>query len=116
MTYREWVIVTLAFTDLFDIAKEIAPERIKVDNVFTAGKILQAVRERIGQESPLVGYRYRYTVTPAPSRSVENMQSWQKRNEALEKKKQAQREELNDLTDTLKTSIENAEKDRQGES
>jgi hypothetical protein len=114
MTEQEWMIVTTAFTSLFDIVKATAPEKIRVNTVFTAGRILALEHDRILAKRTL----FIDAASAAMASTGWNFQkpvSLQKQNEELEKKKQAQREELNDLTDTLKASIEKAEKDRQGE-
>lgn len=121
MTEQEWTIVARAFTGLFDIVKEKAPDRIQIDRVFTAGKILAMEIERIRQHDRAFNFLVKIAGAECVSdtslgiRVDPNKKNWEKRNEELEKKKQAQREELGDLTDTLKASIENAEKDRQGE-
>jgi hypothetical protein len=120
MTEQEWVIVATAFTGLFDIVKEKAPERIQIDRVFTAGRILAMEIERIRakrvsyERASVLGL---LSMPSFPNTTYTGMRrdNLQKHNEEVEKKKQVQREELNDLTDTLKASIENAEKDRQGE-
>lgn len=106
MTEQEWAIVTLAFTNLFDTVKELAPERINKDRVFTAGKILQQEQNRIRARQ----FFWLNAATEAAELS------WQKKNAELERKKEAQHlQELGDLTQALKLSIEKAEKDRQGE-
>ena len=120
MTEQEWTIVARAFTGLFDIVKEKAPDRIQIDVVFTAGKILAMEIDRIQirlasyERASVLGL---LSMPSFPNTTYTGMRrdNLQKHNEEVEKKKQAQREELNDLTDTLKASIEKAEKDRQGE-
>jgi hypothetical protein len=112
MNEREWTAVTLAFTDLFDKLKKIAPEQINIDKSYVAGKILQdelkIIRRNEGVQRALrLGFSLNRTVKTS---------EWQKQNDELEKKKEAQRaQELGDLTQALKLSIEKAEKDRQGE-
>lgn len=120
MTEPEWAIVALAFTELFDTVKAIAPDKVHIDKTYAAGKILQKELDRIRAKRslftdlitdsmPNIGYRFKTTVGY-------RQQDWRKRNEELEKKKEAQRaQELGDLTQALKLSIEKAEKDRQGE-
>jgi hypothetical protein len=111
MNEREWTAVVLAFTDLFDKLKKIAPEQINIDKSYVAGKILQDELKIIRRNDSLrralrMGFSLNRTVT----------NSWQKQNEELEKKKEAQRAaELGDLTEALKLSIEKADRDRQGE-
>jgi hypothetical protein len=115
MNEREWTVVVLAFTDLFDKLKQIAPEQINIDKAYVAGKILQDELKRIrAKEVPesiirnWTSYRFK--------NGVRISNNWQKQNEELEKKKEAERaQELGDLTQALKLSIEKAEKDRQGE-
>jgi hypothetical protein len=110
MNEREWTAVVLAFTDLFDKLKMIAPEKINIDKSYIAGKILQDELKIIRRNESLrralkMGFSLNRTVN-----------DWQKQNQELEKKKEAQRAaELGDLTQALKLSIEKAEKDRQGE-
>jgi hypothetical protein len=124
MNEREWTAVTLAFTDLFDKLKKIAPEQINIDKSYVAGKILQDELKRIRATSALENYYITnagwlsYGIRPTGIRStgMRNSMDWQKQNEELEKKKEAQRaEELGDLTQALKLSIEKADRDRQGE-
>ena len=118
MTEKEWMAVTLAFTDLFDKLKKVAPEQISIDKTLLAGKILQQEHDRIRARNlmfsllrPPTGALGRVNWSKNTSQD-----DWQKRNEELEKKKEAERsQELGDLTDTLKASIEKAERDRQGE-
>lgn len=107
MTEQEWIVVTLAFTDLFDIVKRAAPDQIHIDKTYAAGKILLREHDVIRARKSLL--------TNSLSLGRPSM-NWQKRNEELEKKKEAQHaQELGDLTQALKLSIEKAEKDRQGE-
>jgi hypothetical protein len=109
MTEREWTAVVLAFTDLFDIVKEAeaAPSKVDVDKIFIAGKILQKEIDLIQVRETLLGMS---------SGMQGGTPDWKKHNEELEKKKEAQRsQELGDLTQALKLSIEKAEKNRQGE-
>jgi hypothetical protein len=117
MTEQEWTIVTLAFTDLFDIVKKVAPEQINVNKIFLAGKILQQEHNRIRAQRLMFTLFRVSALQHADSMKDKMIQNdWQKHNEELEKKKEAERaQELGDLTDTLKASIEKAEKDRQGE-
>lgn len=124
MNEREWTAVTLAFTDLFDKLKKIAPEQINIDKSYVAGKILQDELRRIRNVEKMILPNFDWTWIASElnsgkgirSTGMRNNTNWQKQNEELEKKKEAQRaEELGDLTQALKLSIEKAEKDRQGE-
>ncbi len=119
MTEKEWVIVTTALTDLFDIVKQVAPERININKMYTAGKLLIQEHDRIRERCRMLNL----LITPASPFAYANWSDkkiskddWQQKNEELEKKKEAQHlEELGDLTQALKLSIEKAEKDRQEE-
>jgi len=112
MTEKEWMAVTLAFTDLFDKLKKAAPEQISIDKTLLAGKILQQEHDRIRARNLMFDY---INYVNWSDKKIPR-DDWQKRNEELERKKEAERsQELGDLADTLKASIEKAEKDRQGE-
>jgi hypothetical protein len=111
MTKAEWSIVMLAFTDLFDIANRTSPKEIHIDKTFAAGTILIEELKRIRRDE---------SVRQALNRTGGMVSSggidWKKRNEELEKKKEMQRaQELGDLTQVLKASIEKVKKDQQGE-
>jgi hypothetical protein len=107
MTEQEWAIVTTALTDLFDTVKLIAPERININKMYMAGRILQMEQDRI---------RARQYFTGAGAITGTRGPNWQKRNEELEKKKEAQRaQDMNDLSDTLKQSIEKINHERKEE-
>lgn len=115
MTEQEWTLVATAFTDLFDIAKNTAPEKINVNKVFAAGTILNQELERVRARRFIFN-----TMTGIGNntamRSPGSGRDWMKRNEELEKKKEAQHaQEAEDLAQTLKLSIEKVKKDREAQ-
>jgi hypothetical protein len=106
--------VTTAFTDLFDIVKEAAPTRVNIDKTFTAGKILMRELERIRAITFWTPERVQNTIVDFNNGAIPRTDSLNKHNAEVEKKKEAQRvQELGDLTQALKLSIEKAEKNRQ---
>jgi hypothetical protein len=113
MTDREWAIVTTALTDLFDIAKETAPTRINADRIYAAGVILnqELMRIRTIRANKYFLLRELYDAGAMKggitSSGMRNAPDWQKKNEELEKKKEAQHaQDAEDLTQALKLSIQ----------
>lgn len=108
MTEPEWTTVVLAFTRMFDTLKVVAPEKIDVQQVETAGRILITELQRIRalQAFRMVAFRGQVSHT-----GTEQNVDWQRRNEELEKKKQAEYiQETQSLEDTLRASIKEAER------
>jgi hypothetical protein len=117
MTKAEWSIVMLAFTDLFDIANRTSPKDIHIDKTFAAGTILIEELKRIRRnESVRQALKMGFSLNGTGGMVSGGGINWKKRNEELEKKKEMQRaQELGDLTQVLKASIEKVKKDQQGE-
>lgn len=114
MTEQEWTIVATAFTDLFDIVKNAAPEKINVNKMFTAGTILNQELERLRARRLFFNEMTNVNSTGMRSPGIHSGRDWMKRNEELEKKKEAQHaQDAEDLAQTLRRSVEKVKKDRQ---
>ena len=125
MNEKEWTAVVLAFTDLFDKLKVIAPEKVNIDKTYMAGKILQKELELIRKTNQRMEDLWRlnsYANFTSPEKRwlwprdfirTTGAEDWRKQNEELEKKKEAQHaQEIGDLEQALRLSIEKINKEQ----